>query len=211
MNKCMKIIFLILMVFSISTFYDTSTFAAWPEVNELSESYHFDNIDEAGIDIIVKGIRGQALYELKCHNADYEEDKDFNYSGAFECRLKSLYSEETVSTLLSENPKQSADWESRGRYLTGHLLGDCADYKDWGKKRTFRLRGMKITLNMSAENIGLDPQKREAILKSFDFAIQVEKDSSAKSSITAQSSVKEPPWFYNPAQCLDQALKIQRK
>ena len=80
---------------------NSSTFAAWPEVKEVKESYHFENVDEAGFDITISGINGQALYELKCHNADYEKDKDFNYSGAFECRLKSLYSKEAVSTLLT--------------------------------------------------------------------------------------------------------------
>jgi hypothetical protein len=133
----------------------------------------------------------------------YEEDIDFNYSGVFECRMKSLYSADRVSTLLTENSEQSADWESRGRFLLGHLIGSCASYPDWGRVRTFRLRGMKLTIQISDEKILIDKKKQTGELKSFRFSISLKRDPTAHTSISAPSSIKEPEWFYKPLLCFE--------
>lgn len=54
------------------------------------------------------------------------------------------YSE--ASSLLVETDNQSADWQTRARFLLPELTGACGNVPDFGRVRTFNLRGMKLTL-----------------------------------------------------------------
>jgi hypothetical protein len=122
---------------------------SWPKVAGLHETYHFSSAKKAAVDLVLLGGDGKGLYSLQCHNYTYEGDPDFVYSGEFECKLVPVNGPETYSTLFTENPRQSADWDSRARFFSSDLVGDCADYPDYGAKRNFRLRGMHIILEIS--------------------------------------------------------------
>ena len=170
----------------------------WPEVVPLQKSVYFADAHRAEAKFTVTGTDETPLYLIECHTWEYEGDRDFDYSGDFECRLKSLYSKDTYSTLFTDNPKQSRDWESRARFLAEELVGKCGDYPEYGRVRHFRLRGMKITLTMDDLRFkvsnGSDAAKQQRPqLDSFLFGLQVESDPSALSAIAEPVPFAEPP------------------
>jgi hypothetical protein len=172
----------------------------WPEVQEIHKTFYFDDTDKAGFDVTIKDQAGAGVYALKCHSGLYEGDPDFDYSGLFACRLASLYSKERVSTLLTETTDQPSDWENRGRYLASHLRPGCADYPEWGRTRTFRLRGMKLTLSVRDEKFGKSASESD-ILQSYTVDVTVRRDDTARTPIAQSTKVPEPAWFYSTAPC----------
>jgi hypothetical protein len=173
----------------------------WPMVQEMHRTYSFSDVDKAGFDLELKGLDNEhkPLYMLKCHTGLYEADNDFDYSGLMDCRLVSLYSKETVSSLLTETSKQIADWSDRGRFLSAHLRKGCAAYPDWGRRRSFRLRGMDITIALSSVTFQKSPPESEKI-QSYSVDVTVANDATAGSPIAQKPSKPEPPWFFHPAQ-----------
>jgi hypothetical protein len=123
----------------------------------------------------------------------YEGDPSFDYSGDFECRLTPLYTTTRYSTLLTDNQQQTRDWESRARFLAPELTGRCGDFAEYGRVRTFRLRGMSIRLSLGGIKISADPSFP---LRSFRFAVAVTPDASAVTEIAEPVDAPLPP-----AQC----------
>src|SRR5262245_55221528 len=128
----------------------------------------------------------------------YRGDPDFEYSGDFECRLTSLVAPSRYSTLLTDNPNQSHDWESRGRFLADELFRSCVSYPEYGAVRHFRLRGMKITLSLSNivfdTSAGVRSTNGLLGLSSFRFAFSVEPDSTAHGEIAEVPGYEQPPY-----------------
>lgn len=166
----------------------------WPPIQPVTKTYHFLDASKAAVDLSILSGDSRPVYRIQCHQFGYE-DPAFDYSGDFECRLTSLYSKETYSTLFTDDPKQSRDWESRARFLSEELAGSCADYPEYGRVRTFRLRGMKITLALSDVVLDLSTQPRPT-LKSFDLRISIASDPAATSAIAAPVPYKEPPYVH---------------
>ena len=110
----------------------------------------------------------------------------------------------SYSTLLTDNPHQSRDWESRGRFLADELFGSCARYPEYGAVRHFRLRGMRITLSLADivfdTSTGVGDRSANGLmgLSSFRFAFSVEPDSTAQSEIAELPGYEEPPLHVNP-------------
>jgi len=168
----------------------------WPVVAPANEVFHFPDARTAEVVLWLHGADGTKLYRLECHPWLYEKDRDFNYSGDFECRLTSASSMERYSTLLTDNPTQSRDWESRGRFLVPELMGECGGYPEYGRVRTFRLRGMQlrfeikdIKLRSSTDNATQGP----LALESFSFSVAVRSDPNARSPIAEPVKVTAPP------------------
>jgi hypothetical protein len=204
----LKIIFIALFMYSIFPYFILPSSgnegqSEWPIITDVEKVFHFDSAQNAAIDLNILGRNGKKLYNLQCHNYLYEGDPDFNYSGEFECRLKSLYSNETYSTLLTENLRQSADWESRARFFSHELIGNCAVYPDYGCFRTFKLRGMVIKFQISDiifrnKKIKINSSEVEDLeLNSFTFLVNVKSDPNAKTAIAEPSVYEEPP-IINP-------------
>lgn len=172
----------------------------WPPVAPLDRSYDVKDADHAKLALQILSPENKALYLLECQGREEKIEGDFEFSGDFECRLSSLYSTERYSTLLTENPKQQKDWESRGRFDSDELEGRCADYPEFGRVRNFRLRGMKIRLEMS--NVSLARGRRPGdgwdsnLLRSLHFRVTVQPDKSAMSPIAERVPYKRPPELY---------------
>lgn len=176
-----------------------SAAANWPKVQPFHEMFHFANVDQASAEITLRSAKGEPLYSLDCHSGSFDSS-DFDYSGLLACRLVSLYSKERVSTLLTETVNQTSDWENRGRFLVKHLLPGCASYPDWGRSRTFYLRGMKLVLSIDKETFNRSSTGKR-LLESYSFDVIVQPDPSAVSSIARKTNVPEPPWFYGNKPC----------
>jgi len=205
----------ILAVFALLLFsvcIGQASIEAWPIVVPLKQSMVFPDARKAEARFTIVSGEGKLLYLMECHTSAYEGDPDFDYSGDFECRLTSKYSKEVYSTLLTDNPQQRRDWQSRGRFLAEELVGKCADYPEYGRVRHFRLRGMKLTLAMSdlkfKANNGKGGREQRPQLNSFRFDIQVEPDSTAKSAIAEPAPFAEPPRTH-PENPKDTALNCE--
>jgi hypothetical protein len=135
-------------------------------------------VSEANIAIEIESADGSSLYKLQCHSAGYTGDPDFDYSGDFECRLSSIGKHDTFSTLLTEDSEQSRDWESRGRFFAANLQGACAHVPQFGSERSFELRGMTLSLQIS-EPVFTNGDK----LHSLKLTVKVEPNPTARRSI----------------------------
>jgi hypothetical protein len=168
--------------------------ADWPPVSHVEHSYHFEHASSAHVELTITGIAGDPLYQLECHPRDYAGDPAFDYSGDFECRLYSLYSKDTYSTLLTDNPHPTRDWQSRGRFVAPELMGACAQDPEYGAVRNFQLRNMQIRLVLSEVsfdrvNVG---STAVPVLDEFDFEIVVRPDKTAQTEIAARVPFPEP-------------------
>lgn len=178
----------------------------WPDVVDTSATFHFDDAATASIEFIIHGLDDEDLYCISCHNDHYSDtliDPDFYFSGEFECRLTALYRWDSFSTLFTEDPHQSADWESRARFFSYEIVGDCANYPDYGRVRNFCLRRMQITLEISDMTFDTSYIRRDSAsvqdldLSSFTFDIRVKSDTTANTGITEPTPYAEPP-IVNP-------------
>lgn len=121
----------------------------YPVVASLQRTFMVPDVSKANVSLDIQSMSGAPLYHLQCHSAGYTGDRDFDYSGDFECRLSLIGQPNSYSTLLTEDAHQSRDWESRGRFFAPELQGDCARIPQFGATRSFRLRGMDLTLKIS--------------------------------------------------------------
>jgi hypothetical protein len=175
----------------------------WPDIVPLDSTFHFDHADSAFLDLRIKDRHGKDVYRVIGSNGSDDTDYGFYFSGDFECCIQPLDSDFIYSTLFTEDTMQSSDWwESRARFFTYQLQGPCGNYPDYGKTRVFRLRKMKITLELSdvaivaSEIVEDTTHLQEDSLVSFTFRIQVEPDSTAAREITIPSKYASPPNFW---------------
>jgi hypothetical protein len=163
------------------------TLASWagarhyPSVEAQNRVFEVPDVKHADVSFDIKSSKGTPVYRLQCHSAEYSgDDRDFAYSGDFECRLGSVDDRDRYSTLLTEDAHQSADWESRGRFFAKNLRGSCASIPDFGAVRRFKLRGMDLTLEI------INPRfARDGDLQSLKLSVKVRPDASAVRPIAA--------------------------
>jgi hypothetical protein len=119
----------------------------------------------------IKSRDGKPLYRLTCGSYD-SVIADFAFSGDFECQLQTVPARyDQSSSLFAEADHETADWQTRARFLVPDLTGRCADIPDFGRIRTFRLRAMRLTLAIS--DIALEQRGGRLALKSFRFGLTV--------------------------------------
>lgn len=151
---------------------------SYPTVAPVQRTFVVADVEKANVVLDIKSPEGTALYKLQCHSAGYTDDPDFEYSGDLECRLSSIRSHNAYSTLLTEDPHQSRDWESRGRFFAADLRGACAQIPQFGTDRKFRLRGIELVLKVT------DPMfTTSGKLKSLKLTVKVQPAPSAKTAI----------------------------
>jgi hypothetical protein len=196
-----KIIVLAIVVLGLSSIcYGQS----WPDVTPVSGEVIFADPTKATFKVDITNIHLKPVYTLACQSGDLD-DKDFNFSGLFHCRLVSLYSRENVSSLLIENLPQTADWEGRSRFLLNQVVGQCAAISDWGAERTFLLRRMRIMLGVHNVELGGNVQHPE--VKSLKFTYSIIPDDNALSSIALKAQISEPWWFASGDNCIKEVLE----
>src|SRR5215831_15706624 len=125
--------------------------STWPVMRDVHKVFDFPDARTAAVELDLVDEGGRAVYRLECHSWAFglhQRNPVFDYSGDFECRLSPLYEPTRYSTLLTDDPHPTADWESRARFLVPELMGACADYPEYGRLRMFRLRGMRLTLEV---------------------------------------------------------------
>lgn len=189
--------FLALICIAVSAIPQTACAQRWPIVRSQRDTLVVNETGARQAAWTFRDTLGRDAYRLTCASFGYRGDADFEYSGDFECRLTPLYAETSYSTLLTDNPNQSRDWESRGRFLADEIFGARASYPEYGAVRHFRLRGMRITLSLTDIVFDTTPGGRSANgligLSAFRFAFSVEPDS------TSRTEIAEPPGYQEPS------------
>jgi hypothetical protein len=167
---------------------------AYPAVKEIRRSFLISSVANTNVSLDIDSENGKPLYHLQCHTAGYTGDPDFDYSGDFECRLSIIGEPNSFSTLLTENARQSRDWESRGRFFAIALRDPCARIPEFGASRNFKLRGMGMNLQIT------DSTFTEAgKLKSLKLTVAVRHDPMARRPIA--EIVPLPPADQVPGSC----------
>jgi hypothetical protein len=166
----------------------------YPSVEPIRRTFMVADVDSANVSLDIRSASGAAIYHLQCHSGSYADDPDFVYSGDFECRLSMIGQPDSYSTLLTEDARQSKDWESRGRFFAAQLQGSCAGIPEFGSNRNFKLRGMDLGLRITA------PTFAEAgKLKSLRLTVTVRPDPVARRAIA--TIVPQPPVGTVPGSC----------
>jgi hypothetical protein len=167
---------------------------SYPAVRPLRRTFSISDVSKANVSLDIETVGGAPVYHLQCHSAGYAGDPEFDYSGDFECRLSLTGQPNSYSTLLTEDARQSRDWESRGRFFAAQLGGSCAPIPEFGASRSFELRGMDLDLRITA------PRFAEAgKLKSLRLTVTVRPDPVARQPIAA--IVHFPPVETVPESC----------
>ncbi len=187
----------------------------WPVIEPVKKTFHFVDRHNTEAKLKIVGTDGTPLYLLECYLNAYDyEDRDFDYSGDFECRLTSLYSKEVYSTLLTEEQHPTRDWESRGRFLIKELMGRCAQYPEYGRLRHFTLRGMNLALEIKNFTIKLGSKVENSPwyverIEELDLEVAVTSDPKAASAIAEPTHYVEPPRAH-PDDPYDQSLNCEK-
>ena len=167
----------------------------WPLIAPLTKSIPFADASRAAVTISIVGTSGSPVYALSCYAPDAQPDgNDFLYDGDFECRLTEAQRHESLYTLLTENPNQTRDWESRARFFARELLEPCGRVPEFGRSRTFLLRGMQLNLQIAKPEF--DSQHR---LRSFTLVVSARNSSDpAAQGEIASSPVIPRKWANAP-------------
>jgi hypothetical protein len=166
---------------------------SWEKVQPLNVTFQFADAARAKLALFIRAQTGKPLYRLSCYTEGSQpqtESNAFLYSGDFECRLVPLARPTRFSTLFTEDREQSRDWESRARFFWRELEDPCGDIPEFGRRRTFRLRGMRIQLLVTK----LDKRSRPP---SLSFAVSVRPDTSARSDIVDPPTI-DRKWAGSP-------------
>jgi hypothetical protein len=163
----------------------------FPLVVPLQSVIGVPNVRRADVNVMVKSVRGRPAYKIQCRSSSYG-DAEFEYSGDFECRMVPVGAVTKYSTLFTEDPNQSRDWESRARFFSADLRGDCARIPEFGAVRHFKLRGMVVTLQVLHPTFGPN-----GLLDSLTLKVAVQPSPSSQQPIAAGVPFPVSP----PAQC----------
>jgi len=156
---------------------------------DIDDPNHVNDSSQTAFDLTIRSPKGFTLYQIECGNPDRSNSYVFEYSGDFQCRMIPAGSEISSEDLLSEVPHATHDWQSRARFFASEVLGRCGEIADYGRVRTFRLRGMKLTLSMV--DIQADRSGRVPTLRGFTFQVAVVPDLNATSRV-AEAPVLSP-------------------
>jgi hypothetical protein len=168
----------------------------WPEVRPLVREWRIPDVSGTSLDTpaleYIRGLNGRPLYRLECHNGNYSDQSEMNFSGKFQCALFALEDGKTDSwNLLADRTEQDSDWGNRGRMLSEQLSGSCSKWPEYGARRAFFLRGMSITLLFKDLQWKYIKQNRELV--AFTFELKVQADSHAQTPEADIVKVAKPP------------------
>lgn len=190
--------FVLIMVSALSLVAEANR---WPTIPPLKEKHVFNGAGKNGADTpvvsFIKDTHGLPVYKLECHNGNYENESEMNFSGDFQCALFEVKGTTLTSgNLLAADTKDelSTDWWNRGRMHAAQLHGECLQYPEYSTDRHFKMRGMLLTLRFTDMQWGpRKNQQSDPRLIGFTFIVKIVPDQSANSSRAEQVSIPEPP------------------
>jgi hypothetical protein len=159
---------------------------AWPTVQPVSHRVAIDlHSERIQVDLPIAATDGRHVYYFACRGGSdrYLDSLPGNWVGPLMCTLAEG-DRPSESSLLSED--DSAAWYSRGQFRAEDLVGACGRYPEYGRLRTFRLRGMRVTLE--AQEVTGDARAAQ----SFVLVINVTPDPAATTPRADQPGFLDP-------------------
>ena len=158
----------------------------WPRVAPFRAKFNVRDVRRMKVDLDLHSVNGSPLYGLRCRSGE-SRDAEFDFSGDFQCWLRSLNPDDVYIDLFTYEPLGNLGIESRARFFSEELLGRCANYPEYGRIRTFRVRGMVVRLALSHVRFVLGRRygrgKPITLVHSFDLEVGVVPDGSILSAI----------------------------
>lgn len=149
--------------------------SAWPQIMPVEREFSVSQPANIHLETAIQSASGSDLYKVICRDGN-EEDEDFAYSGLIQCRLVGLSGESHDPDLLAQ-PGATRDWLSRGRFLYDELTGNCRDDSEWGRRRTFALRNMRLVI--AIEDFHTSDESKNDPSVSYKLVIQAAPDPKA--------------------------------
>jgi hypothetical protein len=154
----------------------------WPRVKAQSKTVHLpqtpgENSTYYTVSLPIRTTAGRLAYKLRCRVKENPTDHRWtvDFEETAQCGLYENGKRQNL--ILTIDPLSSYD---RSYFLGEQLDGECAKYPDWGASRSFRLRGMKLSIvwsNVGVEDVG-NPR-----ITSAQVTLSVLPDASALNSI----------------------------
>jgi hypothetical protein len=173
--------------------------APWPNIQPLHESHKFiepGRGKDTPLLALIKKASGGPVYKVECHNGNYDDESEINFSGDFQCALFGVSGGKgTTGNLLAVNNKdeQSTDWWNRGRMLSHQLRGECLAYPEYSTLRHFKIRGMLVTLRFTDMEWSTTKDQQGPLLEKFTFTLDVVPDGTAQTSTAQPAAGPKPP------------------
>lgn len=163
----------------------------WPKVASFTQSYSV-NLDDGlvAIDLPFTTVDGSVQYLFWCRGGPDDildamtEREGINYVGPLMCVLNEGVVRYEGSLLAEDGV---GPWHTRGMFGLSDLLGDCSNYPEFGRNRSFRLRG--FVLKLVAEDIEVSSDNR---WRGFRLIVSLQADP------TATSDQAERPGYLRP-------------
>ncbi|GAB6140615.1 hypothetical protein JCM14076_13440 [Methylosoma difficile] len=91
----------------------------------------------------------EKLYELRCNDGDAVDDDSVEYYGMYKCQL--FYKSNIGVDLINgiEHWTFNKTFNTRGGFASEQMLGPCNNNPEFGHRREFNLRGIKLELTVS--------------------------------------------------------------
>jgi hypothetical protein len=173
----------------------------WPVIRPLAERRVFtdpgqDNMDRPFVSFI-RNVDGIPVYKVECHNGNYDDQSEMNFSGDLQCALFAVDGRVRVSgnLLAADTPNEaSTDWWNRGSMRSIQLRGECLKYPEYSTTRHFKLRGMILTLGFAEIewSSGKD-QHTDPVMARFTLLVNAVADPTANSSRAEVANGPAPP------------------
>ena len=147
----------------------------WPNVSQMDATFRVTE-KNPHIETTIFSDTGESLYQLVCHEGDFEDQRTGYYDLCFHCKLMPVDGKDKFLDLFTP----SRHWRrSRTRAAFDAGLDKCGEHPYYGLRRTFLMRGMRIELQMSG--FTMEPSLREYLEKrlitptrySFSFGVRV--------------------------------------
>jgi hypothetical protein len=186
--------FLLSVVIALTSSASSEARQRYVLVQQMERTFEVRDNRKDSVTMTIKSVAGKPAYGIQCHSGEVDapslDDYNFQWSGDFECRLVS-YPASGYTTLFTESTDQERDWLSRARFFSSELRGSCASVPELGRRRSFKLRGMKITLEVIDPKFTDNP-KFQTDLDSLKLKISVERDATAWRLIAAITPIPHP-------------------
>lgn len=160
---------------------------SWPVVATSSSSVSVNLASpRIEIDLPIRDIAGRVVYTFACRGGRelFLDSLPGNWVGPLMCTL-AAGTEAQEEGLLSEDA--SPAWHSRGQFHAADLVGACAEYPEFGRLRTFRLRGFRLVLE--ARDVAVDAT---GTATAFTLAVSVGADPGATTQKAARPGYLDP-------------------
>jgi len=162
----------------------------WPNVSQMDATFRVTE-KNPHIETTIFSDTGESLYQLVCHEGDFEDDRTGSYNFLFHCKLMPVDGEDKFLDLFTP----SRHWRRSRTRARFSGPDKCSDHPYYGLRRTFLIRGMRVELQMSG--FTSEPSLREELERrllkptrySFSFSVRVIPDPRATNEIAGPAEV----------------------